>query len=255
MGIGQGFPGLFFIMTLSQIFIFLAIILYCFYRIYQTKIQPHLQRKKFLLWSQLPEVSNTLQLIEETFEAIDGFAPSLIERDEKSYHHKVYTYGEIKFLSFAEILFAADPKAGDIFYDLGAGVGKAVVCAGLLFDLKAAYGIEKLTSIHQLSMTVQQRLLDTELSECLAKRVKTIEFLHDDFFEVDFTNADILFINATCFGDPLWRKMQEKLKTLKPKAKVIVTSKSLNKAYFKQLHCLEKDMSWASAYVSIYQRY
>lgn len=50
----------------------------------------------------------------------------------------------------AALLRAAAPQDGEIFVDLGSGVGKAVFAAGALYPrLKKAVGVEYLPGLHQ----------------------------------------------------------------------------------------------------------
>lgn len=76
------------------------------------------------------------------------------------------TYGEIDFFSFANILDRAEPKHGDVFVDLGRpysiefiriighGIGKGLICAGLLYGhtFKQAFGVEIVSDLYSLSL-------------------------------------------------------------------------------------------------------
>ncbi|KAG9413895.1 hypothetical protein AC1031_013106 [Aphanomyces cochlioides] len=68
-------------------------------------------------------------------------------------------YGEIAFFPFADIIQSVTTElTGGVFYDLGSGVGKAVVAAALVHKFDKAVGIE-LLKVHY-----NQRGLSTMLS-------------------------------------------------------------------------------------------
>jgi len=67
---------------------------------------------------------------------------SRIYRLLKYSNNREFIYGEINILAFHNIIEKAEPKTGEVFYDLGAGAGKAVFSAALYFDFKNCFGVE-----------------------------------------------------------------------------------------------------------------
>ena len=54
-----------------------------------------------------------------------------------------FTYGEVEFLYFYALLEIVEPKAGEVFWDLGCGTGKPSIIAGLCYpELKRVKGVE-----------------------------------------------------------------------------------------------------------------
>jgi hypothetical protein len=51
-----------------------------------------------------------------------------------------FTYGEISLLSFPFLLQNANPKKGEVFYDLGCGVAKPSFYASFLYDFSKCKG-------------------------------------------------------------------------------------------------------------------
>ena len=68
----------------------------------------------------------------------------MAEIDRKGMGVGVFAYGEAEIDSFAWVLHHAHPKPGEVFYDLGSGLGKAVILAFLLHDFQKLVGIELL---------------------------------------------------------------------------------------------------------------
>lgn len=180
---------------------------------------------------------------------------SLEEREKKDLiSDTTYTYGEVNFYSFVQILELAAPKAGDIFYDLGSGAGKAVFIAWLVGNFGKVLGVEKLQSLYDLSLTLCDKLRAIPEVEQLKKDPNTIKFLNQDILETDFSDGDIIFLQSTCFSGHMWDGIMAKLQKLKPGTRVIVSTKLLNMGGFELKHQKLFLMSWGLSRVSIYER-
>ena len=67
-----------------------------------------------------------------------------------NYDKSAFTYGEIVFDTFVPLLSMANPKAGDLFYDLGCGTGKPLIAAALSFpNFKHCKGMELVDGLVQ----------------------------------------------------------------------------------------------------------
>ena len=64
--------------------------------------------------------------------------------------------------SFAWVLHHAHPQPGEVFVDLGSGLGKAVLAAFLLHDFKKLVGIELLTDLATSGEELIQRYYFTQ---------------------------------------------------------------------------------------------
>jgi hypothetical protein len=73
---------------------------------------------------------------------------------------KVTVYGELGLEALATVLDAVGVQKGDQFLDIGSGDGVLVAAAALLYPqhLKAARGVEILPTLHQRSLTYQEKL-------------------------------------------------------------------------------------------------
>jgi hypothetical protein len=122
------------------------------------------------------------------------------------------TYGEIDFNSFADILERLDIHQGDTLVDLGSGTGKALVTAALLFAPRLAriHGIELLSSLHSPCSEVLAKLRvllesNEAYEEHLSCKVtcELGDILATDRTAMDWTVADIIFMNSTLFDTEL----------------------------------------------------
>lgn len=181
------------------------------------------------------------------------FKVSADYRKENNIDKDEYIYGEIMFASFTEILSHVDPQPYENYYDLGCGSGKSVFLAALLYDKIIAHGVEILPPMHDLDIKLLNNLKAQLKSHPKYKtNPLNIHFYNDDIFEFDFSNADIIFINATCYSKKSWEKLEEKFKTLKKGTRLIVNTKKLHDNCFKTLHGRLYLMSWGASYVRIY---
>jgi precorrin-6B methylase 2 len=207
-------------------------------------------------WKSSVHYDRCLKILTKLYENVSPFSISLEERKLKNIQaDKSFTYGEVVFYSFAQILELAQPKPGEIFYDLGCGAGKPVFIAALVFDFAKACGVEKLENLYKLCVTLNEKLPTLpEVKELPADKKINIQFINDDFLKVDISEADIVFINATCFHGDLWDAILARLLKLKVGARVILTTRIINIGGFKLKHQSLFLMSWGLSQVSIYER-
>jgi len=105
------------------------------------------------------------------------------------------------------VMLHAAIKPGDVFYDLGSGDGRIVVAASLRGA--QAYGVE----------IDKSKVLYSRVWLFMLRLNKTAEIIHQDFFKVNLSKADIVCLFLLQDTN---EKLQEKLeKELKKGAKVI----------------------------------
>lgn len=143
------------------------------------------------------------------------------------------TYGEITLNSFAALLEYC-PVEGKIFVDVGSGTGKALIAASLLFGsrLKHIHGIELVPGLYESSITSINKYYDImtmqfpEIFTCLkgckitAEEGDMLQYGKDNSNnnndkndnindtdditqKFDWTKADIVLANSTCFPSAL----------------------------------------------------
>jgi len=180
---------------------------------------------------------------------VDGFSLSQEARQKSDAFE--YTYGEIYFMSFIALLSLVKPGPCTRFYDLGSGTGKAVLSAAMVFKLEHCCGIERFFTLHEAA--VQQKRLFEKHPNYINK-IDIIQFIHDDFLKIDFSDATLVFINATAFMGSLWDNLSQKTASLAPGAIVITTSKPLISPCFAVQKTTYVEMSWGVVIAYIQQR-
>lgn len=107
-----------------------------------------------------------------------------------------------------QMLILAELKAGENFYDLGSGDGRAVIMAAKDFGAKAV-GIE-------LREDLAKRALNSIYELGLDRRV---EILQGDIFKVDLTPANVVFLYLTTSAN---EKIKPKLESeLRPGTRIV----------------------------------
>lgn len=203
-------------------------------------------------------LKQTLLLLLSLYSEINSKSISLKERERLAIEDPAFIYGEIDFLSFFTILTKVKPTPKEIFYDLGCGAGKAVFSAILFFDIAKAYGIELLPALYNVANSQIEkaktliRSYDNDLAQSYLQRVSNIQFINDDFLNCNISDADIIFINATCLNYHTWEALIEKLMLIKVGSRIIVTTKKIHRAQFQLLYHGLELMSWGMNSVNIY---
>ncbi len=195
-------------------------------------------------------------IINEIYQPIDGMKISLAERDRLQIVDSNYTYGEINPETFGDMLEMVKPQQGEVFYDLGSGAGKAVICAALLFDWGKCCGVEMLPGLVDASRAAAQALDNSaKIKSKFPDRHYNIQFIQEDILKADISDADVIFLHATTFGQPLWDNLKAKLNQLKTGIRVIVNTKQLDSNYFKKIDEQTREMGWGESMAFTYQKY
>lgn len=177
------------------------------------------------------------------------------ERDRLGIKEASFVYGEITAEGFSAMLKVVAPQPCDIFYDLGSGSGKAVLCAALLYDWKKCVGVELLPGLYELSLGLHKQLLGmAEIQQFFPGKTLPVDFVCDDILQVDFSEADVIFVNATTFNIVLWEQLQKRFAALKSGARLMTTTRKLNEWDFELIHQGQYLMSWDYCTVFFYKR-
>ncbi|MEM1244612.1 MAG: methyltransferase domain-containing protein [Pseudomonadota bacterium] len=196
-----------------------------------------------------------LYLLQQLYRHNDGYELSKQDRANKITDDCTLVYGETLVASFRRLLNIIKPKAGDVFYDLGAGTGHLVLTAAVFYPFKRCVGIEILPSLYHNSNTKLQEFNQLKMQHpSLLGNSAQIKFLNRDFLTADVSDADIVFINATGFFADSKIALENCLNRLKPQTRVIITSKKLSLEHFELLHENVYPMTWAACSVRIYRK-
>ena len=206
----------------------------------------HIRLKRFCKGLRLQE---HLAYYRQLFENTDGFA---LSREARSTSDAMeYTYGEIDFVSFIALLSLTKPNSKTLFYDLGSGVGKAVLACAMVFDVQKSCGIELFSPLHNAACERKKWLARSPQYHDTARRVR---FIQDNFLQADFSDATLIFINATAFFGPTWEQLTARLSETNAGTIVITTSKRLVSSAFTVTKVTIVSMSWGPVTTYIQQR-
>lgn len=174
------------------------------------------------------------------------------------------TYGEVKFESLASALSChCDMKSKNIFYDVGSGSGRGVFCAALCHDFKKLVGLEIVPGLN----TAAQRQLEhykTVVLPKLTEEAKTegknltpqeIEFKCEDFRKVDWSEADVVWANSTCFGTDLMAHLSRYSEKMDINTYFITLTQKLQSKHWELINGGElMPMSWGSATIYVWKK-
>lgn len=149
-------------------------------------------------------------------------------------------YGEMQPNTVLEMLRVTGMKEGQKYYDLGSGYGKTVVLAWLL-GLNAT-GVELSNDRWQVSCHALKRSPDVGVSG----PGNGVKFIRANFFDVDFFDADLVFLNSVMFSDETMQGLAEAARALKPGSKIVSSHMGLPGYGFRKLGEIKGSVSWSN---------
>jgi len=114
-------------------------------------------------------------------------------------------YGEFDATFFARLLAAAQPRQGDIFVDVGSGVGRLILTAALLWPSAWAncHGIELLPELHGAAIDARVRF-DALPSPLSTLPIAPVEYSAIDVYSASggatLREADVVFVYAVTWA-------------------------------------------------------
>ena len=149
-------------------------------------------------------------IFKDTFSHVNAFKLSTEERKRRNISDSSLTYGEITFDSFNTIINMSQVKNG-VFYDLGSGIGKALVAASLLGNFEKIVGVEILDDVFAAS----QDVITSYKNNVRENVCKNIEIIHGDIRNVAIDKADLVYVASTCFDESFMLHLSKKAETMK----------------------------------------
>ena len=192
-----------------------------------------------------------------------GKTLSTRERDQKGLVASTLVYGEIKFEPFAVALqkirqlYGGLARRGGAFVDVGSGTGKPVFAAALLHDWDSCRGVELLAGLHGAALELLERWRGDEFQAQLtaAQRATAISFICGDARrESSWRDADCLFMNSTCYDEPLMLELAAVADHMQVGSFALTFTKRLPSAKWQVLEQEVNVMSWGSATVFIQKK-
>jgi len=149
------------------------------------------------------------------------------------------TYGEIMPTAAAHLIERLKLGRGDVFYDLGSGLGKLVLQVALSAFVERSVGIELVRSRHLVAQDMLARLRSTT-----KLRARRCQLRCSDFMRARLGDATVVYTCSTAFSTPFMNQLAARLARLRPGLRWVSTQDLDNNPWFalEELHRL--DMSW-----------
>lgn len=195
------------------------------------------------------KVKETLDLL---YANINGYTISNSARTKLPFWNRGHVYGEIGYREFLKLLAIAKPKKDEVFYDFGSGTGKCVFLAAMLAHFSKVVGIEILKELYDTSQHILSRYKKLINQDELLH--PSIKFINGDFKETDFSDADVIFMNATCWDYEFDLPFIQKLEKLKKGTRIIMTTIFIESEKYKVDNVGPIDFLWGKEEVFIHEK-
>lgn len=202
------------------------------------------------------DLAHASMYFELLYNKIDGYSVSHDARKEINQESaSELLYGELPFITCKSMIKKANAKSDGVFFDLGSGTGRIVLAAHMIFDFKKVVGVELLRGLHDKACEVRDHFYATiyhQIEEFSQNR--EIELINESLFNVDLSEADVIFMNHPFKDREMFKKLEEKfLNELKPQTKIITIIRPLENKNFKKLASAEYDFSWGKSTAFFYE--
>jgi hypothetical protein len=135
--------------------------------------------------------TQTEELLTDVFKDIDGQQISKQAIYSMESFSLAHSYGEAPLQNFFKAMDMIIKPTDTTFYDLGSGLGKKVMATALSYNVSNCVGIEVITQLFDESIKALT-LLHKKIPELLSKN---ISFINADYYDCDFSHADIVYIS------------------------------------------------------------
>lgn len=136
--------------------------------------------------------------MESIITEIYKLSPHLVYKNKTNFSNNdgVETYGEVTQRGTNNLVktFRKYFNKDTVFYDLGSGLGKMVLHIGMQYDVKKSIGIEYSKERHQGALHLQKQY---------ANEYSNITFLNKSFFDHDFSDATVVYMDNTAFTNEM----------------------------------------------------
>jgi len=196
-------------------------------------------------------------IYDKVFKNLNGYGISLFEKTQREKLDPIFKdvlYGEVSL----EVLYALYvlPPVSDylhkarVFYDLGSGIGNAVISSYLTGVFDRCVGVELLDTLYAASLEAKKNL------EKIDKNSNGhIRFVHDNILNVDFSDADVLLFCCPTKDETIRKKMEEKFTMLKAGSIIMSLIHVIeDKNNFELLNAKLVRVAWGETPLMIYRR-
>ncbi len=201
---------------------------------------------------QSSSVENTALLCQQYMDMTYNRISSSLRSNQPESNTFSTTNGEILYHDLVTLLKLIKPDENDIFFDLGAGVGKIVLQVYLETPVKKAIGIEIMSDLHQRSLRVLDHV-KADLPEAFPAN-RHIQFMSGSFFSIPFETATILMISCMCFTQAMMLRLGSIINHNSHVRTVISLRPILNLTQLKLKQIIRIQCSWDASLCYIYMR-
>mmetsp|Transcript_108346 Transcript_108346/g.288312 ORF Transcript_108346/g.288312 Transcript_108346/m.288312 type:complete len:382 (-) Transcript_108346:122-1267(-) len=205
----------------------------------------------------------------------------MLANNEKNWSAGIY--GEITPDAFLDMMRKLGARHGQRFYDLGSGTGKTIAMAAHLFGMEATgielskdrhdVGCAALHALEQLRASASPKALekggaknlqrlyltDNKIGDAGAAAVAqaaasgSAELVRGSFFDYDFSDADLVFVDSVEFTDDMMARIADLARSAKEGAR-IASWKALPAEGFEEVDTLKLRGTWGDMAVRVFEK-
>ena len=160
-----------------------------------------------------------------------GAITSAMNRDRLGLSTTTLSYAEISLDVLRDIYNLMyqngfSKEFGGKLYCIGAGMGKSTMAQLLLHDYISVHGIEILSDLYVICEDVRRQFNEIKNDYCSQRKIECgLRFTNGDALSMDWHDADVAYIPATCFDSGMMKKIKTIVQKMKIGALLIILSK------------------------------
>lgn len=203
---------------------------------------------KVFIWQGL-KLALVLTIIKCLYRKTPTYSISKQYRQQYEPNNPDLIYGELAIPAFIYIVSLLPKPSNCKIYDLGCGDGKLVAAAACYFTNIEAIGIEKLSPLTQASENIIASV-EAKAHKCNSN----LSIITQDYLEVSFSDANIVYINGAALKEKTWQKLLQKFYELPKGSYVICVARRIESNHLKLIYKGSHRASWGPAWVHIYKK-
>ncbi len=176
-----------------------------------------------------------------------------------------FVYGEVDFLSFCKVLLLVHVPPNGVFVDLGCGSGTCIAAAILAPFYYSKYCPS--TKLNPFSRFIGIDLMKSKIDDCTRLLLEMeaivgraawpeVSVIYDNFLNVDWTHADVVYTCATCFAQDQLDLLFQRFSDLKVGCYVIIMDNMAlaDSPLFSVVGSAQCVASWGHSNAYVYRR-
>jgi SAM-dependent methyltransferase len=184
-------------------------------------------------------VEDPKAIVRRLYRGVDGFDIPPTDEQAVRAARSSSVYGELMPTATLRLLEALELQPEDVFFDLGAGVGKVVLMAALSTPVRQAVGVELSARRIRRARIVAKRAVREGLVE--PRRIRMCEA---DILGADLSAGTVFYTCATAFPWAFTAKIMRRIAKLRKPVTFVSTQVLDPHRAFTLDRVLRLDMSW-----------